>query len=392
MSRTPARAPWLLVTRREVIAKLTDRTFLGGTLVTVLMIAGFAGFVAWQEGSVESYKVAAHGEAVGMVKAVQAVVGDLEDDFEVTHVDVVDDDAARSALADDEVDAWLRPSAAGWTLTYESSEEPSLTRVVSTAVQQQVLAENAAAAGTTPEALVAGAEVNSELVTGDAEEASVAAAAGFAFVFLFYLSSLVFGMQLANSVIEEKQSRIVEIIAAAIPLRHLLAGKIIGNTILAVLQVLLYVAVGLVGLLFTDYSTHLQSLTGPVIWFVVFFGVGFIALSCLWAVAGSLASRTEDLQSTATPLTMVLVVMFFGALAVDGKAQAVLSFVPPVSAIVMPQRIVTGDAAWWEPVAALTLLLLCAALLIAVGERLYRRSLLQTGGRLTMRQAWRAAE
>lgn len=385
-------APWRLVTRREVLVRLTDKAFLGGTLLTVLMIAGYIAFVAWMDSSTDSYRVAAHGEAASMVQVLEGVAGDLEEDVEVTYVEVADDDEARAALADEDVDAWLRPADDGWTLSYESSESAQLTRLVSAVVQQQVLGANAAAAGTTPEALVAGSTVESELVTGDAERASMAAAVGFVFVFLFYLSSLVFGMQLANSVIEEKQSRIVEIIAAAIPVRHLLAGKIVGNSILALLQVLVFMAVGLGGLVFTDYSAHLPSLTWPVVWFVVFFMVGFVALSCLWAVAGSLASRTEDLQSTATPLTLLLVIMFFAALSVDGRAQTVVSFVPPVSAIVMPQRILEGSVAWWEPVLALSLLLACAALLIMVGERLYRRSLLQTGGRLTMRQAWSAPE
>ena len=126
----------------------------------------------------------------------------------------------------------------------------------------------------------------------------MAEAVGFVFVFLFYFAALVFGMQLASSVIEEKQSRIVEIIAAAIPLRHLLAGKVLGNTALALIQLLVYLVVGLVGLSFTSYKSYVPAAVRPDgAGSSAFFLAGFIALACLWAVAGSLASRTEDLQA-----------------------------------------------------------------------------------------------
>ena len=161
------------------------------------------------------------------------------------------------------------------------------------------------------------------------------------------MASLMFGMTLANSVVEEKQSRIVEIIATAIPVRQLLAGKVLGNTVLAVGQMALYVGVGLVGLAFTDYRG-----AGPAVvrrsvgWFLVFFLAGFVALACLWAVAGALASRTEDLQSTTTPL-------HHGP---DGRdvrracssrapSQVVGSYVPPRLRDPMPHRLLERDAA-----------------------------------------------
>ncbi len=109
-------------------------------------------------------------------------------------------------------------------------------------------------------------------------------------------------------------------------------------------------------------------------------------------MAGSLASRTEDLQATSTPLTMLMLVMFFGGLSLDGRGQVIASFVPPVSAVVMPKRILAGGVEWWEPLVALGLLAAFAAVTVWVGERLYRRALLQTGGRVSLRQAWSAAE
>ena len=384
--------PWLLVTRREVVSRITDKSFLLGTAFMVVLIAGFIGFSAWQEERTETVTLAATPDAAAMATAVADAAPGVDENVEVTVVEVDDRAAAESALREDEVDAWLHPTDDGWQLTSESSEQGSLTDVVEVVVQQQVLADNAAEVGTTVESLQAGSTVTTAFLRGDAEKAGVAEAVGFVFVFLFYFAALVFGMQLASSVIEEKQSRIVEIIAAAIPVRHLLAGKVLGNTALAVIQLMVYLVVGLVGLSFTSYKSYVPALSGPTAWFIGFFLAGFIALACLWAVAGSLASRTEDLQATSTPLTMLMLVMFFGGLSLDGRAQVIASFVPPVSAVVMPKRILAGGVEWWEPLLALALLAAFAAVTVWIGERLYRRALLQTGGRVSLRQAWSAAE
>ncbi len=383
---------WLLVTRREVVSRITDKSFLIGTVLMVAMIVGFIGFTAWQEERTAEATLGATPEAVAMAQAVVDAAPEVDDKLEVRLVELDDDAAARAALEADEVDAWLHPVDGGWQLTSESSEQDSLTDAARVVVRQQVLADNAAGVGSTVEELEAGSTVSTDFLRGDAERAAVAEAVGFVFVFLFYFAALVFGMQLASSVIEEKQSRIVEIIAAAIPLRHLLAGKVLGNTALAVIQLLVYLVVGLIGLTFTPYKSFVPALSGPTAWFIGFFLAGFVALACLWAVAGSLASRTEDLQSTSTPLTMLMLVMFFGGLSLDGRGQVIASFVPPVSAVVMPKRILAGGVEWWEPLVALGLLAVFAAITVWVGERLYRRALLQTGGRVSLRQAWSAAE
>ena len=383
---------WLLVTRREVVSRITDKTFLIGTALMVAMLVGFIGFSTWQDERTQRFTLGATPDAVAMASAVSDGAAEVDDEVAVTVVELDDDAAARTALREDEVDAWLHPADTGWELTSESSEQDALADVARAVVRQQVLADNASSVGSTVAQLEAGSEVSTAFLRGDAERAGLAEAVGFAFVFLFYLAALIFGMQLASSVIEEKQSRIVEIIAAAIPLRHLLAGKVLGNTALALIQLLVYLTVGLVGLSFTSYKSYVPALSGPTAWFVAFFLAGFVALACLWAVAGSLASRAEDLQATSTPLTLLMLAMFFGGVSLDGRGQVIASFVPPVSAVVMPKRILAGGVGWWQPLVALALLAVFAAVTVRVGERLYRRALLQTGGRVSLRQAWTSAE
>ncbi len=378
--------------RREVATKLADRTFLIGTLLTLAMILGFVIVQAVLSERTQTYELVATASAAPMADAVAQQAPTLDDDLVVNVVPAADDAAAEAALLDDEADAWLTTRDGSWVLIARDEVPSDLEAVTSTVVRDTVLAENATAAGTSVVDLTTGTTLESDVLVGNADQRAFAQGMAFALAFLFYLASIVFGTTLANSVVEEKQSRIVEIIATKIPVRQLLAGKVAGNTAIAVVQMALYAAIGLVGLRFTEYSSFLPSIGGALGWFLVFFLVGFLLIACLWAVAGALASRTEDVQSTATPVTMLLLAIFFGSMFLDGTAQTVLSYVPPASAVLMPQRILDGTALWWEPVVALAILVVAAGAVVLVAERLYRRSLLQTQGRLSMRQAWSAPE
>lgn len=387
-----ARSAWMLVARREVVVKLTDRAFLLGTVVTLVLIAGFMGWQAWDSGRTTTYTVAATATDRAMAERLASGAGRIDDTVAVRVDDVADAGAARALVTEGDADAWLHKDGDSWVLTTDSEEEDSLTRVTQEVVRQAALEQQASDLGTTAEQLQAGSTVRTALLTGNAEKAGLAAGIAFAFAFLFYIATLTFGITLANSVVEEKQSRIVEIIATSIPVRQLLVGKIVGNSALAIAQMLLFAGVGMAGLAFTPYSGLVGAVSAPVVWFLVFFVAGFVALAALWAVAGSLASRTEEVQSTATPLTMLVMAVFFGSLFLDGGAKVVASYVPPFSAVLMPTRLLEGTAQWWEALVALGILLAAAVVVVRLAERLYRRALLQTGGKLSMRQAWTAPE
>ena len=379
------------MTRREVVSRITDKSFLLGTAFMVVLIAGFIGFSAWQEERTDTVTLAATPDAAAMATAVADAAPGVDENVEVTVLEVDDRAAAESALREDEVDAWLHPADDGWQLTSESSEQGSLTSVVEVVVQQQVLADNAAEVGTTVESLQAGSTVTTDFLRGDAEKAGVAEAVGFVFVFLFYFAALVFGMQLASSVIEEKQSRIVEIIAAAIPVRHLLAGKVLGNTALAVIQLMVYSwsgswgcrsrptvlrpgAVGSDGVVHRASSSRVHRAGLPV-------GGRRGARLAHRGPAGDVdAADDADARDVLRR-------------AVPRRPRTGDRVVRPARlGGLMPKRILAGGVEWWEPLLALGLLAAFAAVTVWIGERLYRRALLQTGGRVSLRQAWSAAE
>lgn len=388
--RTGGQAVWPVVMMREIVVKLRDRNFVVGTAVTLLLLAGGLGFQAFMSGKSNEVTAAVAGNGA---RQVMQQVGDSAsqrgDDMSLTVTDAADPAAVEAAVRDGKADVGLIHASDGWRLVGKTDVKSSMTASVTDSVRNRTLAENAQRAGTTVTALTAGGAVTTQLLEPDSTE-GLKVAVGLIFGFLFYFASIMFGMAIATSVVEEKQSRVVEILVSAVPLRQLLAGKVLGNVLLALAQMVLFVAVGLIGMAFTSYAPQIGLVAASAGWFLVFFVAGFAALACLWAVAGSLATRSEDLQSTTPVLTTILMVAMFVGLFGEGTVRVVGSYLPVVSAISMPQRLLAGEAAWWEPFVSLAVTLAFAAWTMVIGERLYKRSILNTGRRLGVREVLRA--
>lgn len=407
-------AAWRIVAGRELVVKLRDRNFIISTLTTIAIFIVAFGVSLLLGGRDDATTVAVtSGEAAAVVRAADAGSGEVpgggDDDngtatatatgpavatqAELEVLEVSDRAAAEQAVLDGDADAALLGGPSDWTLLGSDGVDSGISVGIGAVIAADALERNAAAAGTSVGELTAGSTVEVELLEPEgATDEGVQVVAGFVFVFLFYMAAILFGYAIANSVVEEKQSRIVEILAAAIPLRQLLVGKVVGATVLALGQMVLFVAIGLIGLTFTEYTALLPSLAGAAGWYLVLFVIGFVALACLFAVAGAMATRAEDVQSTSSPLLTLIMVASFGGLFLQGTWQVVASYVPLMSTVTMPIRLVEGSAAWWEPVVAAVITLAAAALVMVVAERVYRRSIMQTGGKLTYRQALALAE
>jgi ABC-2 type transport system permease protein len=209
------------------------------------------------------------------------------------------------------------------------------------------------------------------------------------FGLVFFLSAVTFGSTIAQSVVEEKATRVVEILMSAIPVRTLLAGKVLGNSILAFGQIALIAILSGVGLLVTGQSTLLGTLGPSIIWFVVFFAFGFVLLASLFAAAASLVSRQEDMASVTSPVTMLVMVPYLLVILFNDNpiVLGIMSYVPFSAPVGMPMRIFLGTAEWWEPLLSLVILLVSTAFMIAIGSRIYENSLLRMGGRVKLREA-----
>lgn len=212
-----------------------------------------------------------------------------------------------------------------------------------------------------------------------------------AFAMIFFFTSLTFGLQIAQSITEEKQTRIVEILVATAPVRALLAGKLVGNGLLALGQIALITMVSVIGMQFAELGTLFSHLAPAIGWFIPFFIVGFTLLAAMWAVAGALASRQEDVNTTSAPIQLLVMLPFFAVVFLSDNpvVMTVLSYVPFSAPTAMPLRLFFGDAAPWEPVLSLVVLLASAVTFLMLSARLYRGSLLQHNGRTSLARAWK---
>ncbi|KAA0025070.1 ABC transporter permease [Antrihabitans cavernicola] len=373
--------------------KLHDRNFLVSTVVTLVIIVASILFSGWISGRATTIDVAVTGQDAATVLQTGQKIADSQDaNVKLNTHDSPDLAGLEQQVRDGKVDVGLIPVDGGWRLIGKSNENTDATKYITAAAQQISVERNAKAAGTSVQQLQSGSSVTYDLLDPDGADAGTAKVVGFVFAFLFYLSSIVFGMVIAQSVVEEKQNRIVEILASAIPLRQLLVGKVLGSTAMALGQLVLFVAAGLIGMAATGRGSQIGQVAGAAGWFVVFFVVGFLALAALWAVAGSLSTRSEDLQSTATPLSVMIMAVLFIGIFVSGVGQVVASYVPLVSIVAMPSRVVAGTASWWEPLLSLAIMAATAYGVVVIAEKIYRRSLMQTQGRLSFRQALRVED
>ena len=169
----------------------------------------------------------------------------------------------------------------------------------------------------------------------------------FGFGLVFFMSAITFGTTIAQSVVEEKQTRVVEILLSTVPARALLAGKVIGNSVLA-----FGADRGDRGA--RDPRADRDRAAGAArrarhvgVWFVVFFAVGFVMLAALFAATAALVSRAEDIGSVTTPVTMLVMIPYFLVIFFNDNplVLAIMSYVPFSAPVGMPMRVFLGDAA-----------------------------------------------
>ncbi|NIZ91788.1 ABC transporter permease [Kineosporiaceae bacterium B12] len=386
---------WWIVAQREISERLHDKGFVFSTVFLLVVVLAASFLPGLLSGGTDRYEVAVTADTAALVGDAQPG----EQDVQVGLRTVADAGAAEALVRAGDVDAAVLPGAGGAVEVVGESSVPSglgdlLTARVGAA---QVLAGFAAAGvdGATAARILATPPAVQRLLDPDAVDPTTTALLGLAFSVLFFQIVLIFGYAIAQSVVQEKQTRVIELLVTTVPVRQLLIGKILGNGLLALAQLALLVLAGLAGLFVAqrDLLASLPSVPVAALWFVVFFVLGFAMLSCLWAAAGAMASRLEDLQSTATPVQMLVMLPFFASFFANdpGTVQTVLSYLPLSSPMVMPRRVLAGDVALWEPLLSLLLIAATAAVLVAVARRLYENSLLQTGRSLSLRSAWRRA-
>jgi ABC-2 type transport system permease protein len=389
---SPYRAA-LLVARREFSERVRTRAFqisIATTLAIVGAVAVLAGVLG--DGGSSDYKVGAEGaEAAAIVGKARSAASRFDARLDVTRFETARQ--ARAAVSDERVDV----AVTGRAILSREDPPEELMQLLVTAAGQVRSAETLRSEGLSADEVQRALNPPPLRRTVLLEDGADRGDEGVAFTasLLLYLQLIVYGLAVASGVVEEKSSRVVEVLLASIPPRSLLAGKIAGIGVLGLLQLLLTAVVGL-GLGSASGAIELHAgdagvLAVVLIWFLL----GYLLWACLYAIAGAIVSRQEDLQSSTTVLTLVLVVSYLVAFpSLDDPESPVAvagSLVPLSSPIVMPVRVVVDAASTAEIAASLVLLVAGIGLLIPLGARIYENAVLRTGKPLKLREAWNSS-
>lgn len=202
------------------------------------------------------------------------------------------------------------------------------------------------------------------------------------------------GSTLLTGTIEEKSSRVVEVLLGSVRPWQLLAGKLSGMMVLALGQLGLFVGVTLGANAAVGAFDLPPAAFGSMTVALVMFVLGFAFYASLYAVAGSLASSLEDAQSSAGPLGFLTVGAYMGTLLgvvpnPESVFARVLSLFPPTAPFAVPARVAISSIEPWEVVLSAVLVAVTAVLTVRLAGRLYSAAIL-AGGKLTWREVLRA--
>lgn len=376
------------VAARELTERLRDKSYWVSTAIT-LVILGAVLFLPTLFDDDKTYTVAYGPDATpGLSAAAKATANQLELTIEESDLS---GEAAAQALEAGDLDAYVT----GNRILVHTELDNQLGAALQTAHQQVMAAERLRAEGLDPAAVEEARNVPPLAV--DAQEPVDPAAdrrGQIAFIGSIVLYGQIIGycMWVAFGIVEEKSSRVVELILSAIPTRALLAGKILGIGLLGLLQLVLIAVFGLAVGNVSGMLEVTSDLLAPVGYVLVWFVLGYAFYSAVFAATAARVSRQEELQNIVGPLTMLLMVSFFASFYVnfnpDSLVSRLLAVVPPFSALCAPVRMARGLVPWWETGLAVGLMALAIAALIVLGARIYDGAILRMGAKVSIKEAW----
>jgi ABC-2 type transport system permease protein len=384
-----------LIARRELNAKLRTRSFVIGTAVSLVVLVAFVLMQGWLGGP-GSLTVGLNGQAIGVADQLGQAGRQLG--REIRTREVTDLPAGERMVAGEELDALVSGPPAQLSVLVRDELNQDLRVALDAIVQQEVLRAQLAAiedldANQVLEN-VAAAQVGVKFLQGPDSQRGERLAVALLIIALLYVSLVFYGNLLAQGVIEEKSSRVVELLLATVRPWQLLAGKVLGLGLVGLIQL---AVLGVAGVTLASVTGVLHipgAATGSVLWGLLWYLLGFALYATVFAAVGSLVSRQEDAQPVIMPVTFVLVVAFTLGISVIGRNAAgtlstVLSLVPLLSPVLMPGKIALGAAPGWQIGAALALTVATIVLLTALGGRIYRNAVLHMGSRVRLRDALR---
>jgi ABC-2 type transport system permease protein len=389
-----------LVMRRELTTRLRSRAYRITLAVMVLAVVAI---------SVVTYFVRAGDSSkpstVGLLRQDAAVAAPLRAagsaaGERLTTVEVPDAATGASEVRSGQLTAFVTTVPGGLRVTVDKTLDSTLRGVLTGIAREQALGEQITRLGGDPAAVgraVNAAAVQVATLEPPSAERGQHITLGMIAGLLIYFTLMTCGQMIAQGVVEEKSSRVVELLLAAVRPWQLMAGKCLGLGLLGLLQVVVVGGAGVAAGRATGVlSLPLAGSLGPLLWSIAWYAAGFSLYALIFAATGAMVSRQEDLGGAQFPVLLPIIAAWVIGISVlpshpDNGVAAVLSMIPLFAPVLMPMRIALGTSPVWQSALSLGLTVVLAVVMVRIAARVYRNSVLRSGARVGWREALKAA-
>lgn len=391
-----------LIARRELTTRMFTKGNLWSIAVMVVLIVGgivVGNILVSNEDGDTGEPVAVTAEMSALGEALAPAAEAAGEPITLEPVDSAE--AATAQVEAGDAVAGLAGSPEAPELITGDDTPTLLEGLVQGAAGQQALDQAITDLGGDPAEVQAQAAQTQVSVTAVGEESQfepasfIVAIAVISLLFYLIVSS---GFTIATGVVEEKTSRIVEILLASIRPWQLLAGKIIGIGIMHIVQIIILVAAALITATATGLIQDVQiPLSGNLAWSAAWLLIGFVLYAVLWGGAASLVSRQEEIGQVTTPLMMLSMIPFYVSIFMvmqdpSGTVAQVMTYIPFSAPFTAPVRFAFEEIGTTQMLLSLGITAVAAVICTIIGGRIYQNGVLHTGTRLKLTQALSSAK
>jgi ABC-2 type transport system permease protein len=377
-----------LVARREVRMRLRSRVFVGGTIVMAALVV--VGIVAASllAGKTNPVRVGFSGGSQALERSFTASAAALGTN--VTVSDIADVTDGKAQVTAGTLDVLVIGSSTAPTAVAKDAVPSNVESALSLAAEAARLSD----AGLTPAAVKSAmALVPVQLLQPVTPKDNENLFASLALGIILWIALGQYGNMVAQGVVEEKATRIMEILLATIPPSRLLAGKVIGIGLVGLLQLTIVGAAALVAVHATNIASipalGVTAILSDILWFLL----GFLFYATAYAAVASLVSRQEEVQSAIAPISVFQIagyLLMYAALPnPSGPLATVCSLIPPFAPILMAVRMASSDVPFWQVVLAAALIVVSIGVLTWLAGRIYSNAAMRIGARVRFMDAFR---
>ncbi len=392
-----------LIARREYTERVRTRGFMIATiLIPLLMSVGIAGTILIAKHSKSNSHIAVVSNDLKLATDVQDELEHGKDSE--MQVDVISPPSNKiranldAAVRAKELDGYLwvnsakAPGARPQLLYKQGASADLATRsTISHGLNTVLTRENLVRQGMNAEQVTEAMKpVDMETETGAKDSTAANFAAAYVTFFLMYMVIMLYGMNVARSIIEEKTSRVFEVMLATVKPREMMAGKVLGVGSVGLTQVGIWMLAAVV-LTHTALIAHVMGSSGTqiaftasqVAYFIVFFLLGYLLYSAMAAALGAMTNSEQELQQLnmflVLPLAACMVMLPLILNSPNILASRILSMVPFFAPLLMYMRISVSPVPWYEIAGSVAILLFTIYAILSITSRIYRVGILMYG-------------